>query len=76
MQLKEEGDIRSSNNQDGTKQENNEPASKIDGSVGGDKEKNMQVQEAKLNNAAMQAAVVNSKTRTELPPNPIVTTIS
>ena len=74
MQLKEEGEIRSSNNEEETKQEIKEPASKIDGSVGGDKEKNTQVQEAKLNSAAQQAAVVNSMTRTELPPNPIVTT--
>ena len=52
MQLKEEGEIRSSNNEEETKQEIKEPASKIDGSVGGDKEKNMQVQEAKLHSAA------------------------
>lgn len=76
MQLKEEGEIRSSNNEEETKQDTKEPASKIDGSVGGDKEKNMQVQEAKLNSAAQQAAVVNSMTRTELPPHPIVTTSS
>lgn len=52
MQFKEEGEIRSSNNEEETKQETKLPASQKDGQIGGDKEKTQQVQEAKLNSAA------------------------